>query len=191
MSLVWAALGSPLVAYDHDLLTVHMIQHLLLMTFAPALILLGEPLLAFWHGLPRFGKVVLGPLVSTAIGATVCADAFSACVVLDCFCVDTPGMACAGTVYAWGCIQKCGTLSSRRRFWRLGFFSGGRLFNLGQVSRSGRNGRPFYTFFLPRCRATSSPDFLCSLTVLRTPCTFPCRGTLAFLFSKISSARLR
>src|ERR1700747_3363501 len=60
MSLVWVALGSPLVAYDHDLLTVHMIQHLLLMTFAPALILLGEPLLALWHGLPRFGKVVLG-----------------------------------------------------------------------------------------------------------------------------------
>ena len=62
MSLVWAALGSPLVAYDHDLLTVHMIQHLLLMTFAPALILLGEPLLALWHGLPRFGNVALGPL---------------------------------------------------------------------------------------------------------------------------------
>src|SRR5712691_12367711 len=59
ISLVWGALGSPLVAYDHDLLTVHMIQHLLLMTFAPALILMGEPLLAFWHGLPRFGKVVL------------------------------------------------------------------------------------------------------------------------------------
>ena len=62
MSLVWAALGSPLVNYEHDLLTVHMIQHLLLMTFAPALILLGEPLLAFWHGLPRLGKSVLGPL---------------------------------------------------------------------------------------------------------------------------------
>jgi len=39
-----------------------MIQHLLLMTFAPALILLGEPLLVFWHGLPRFGKVLLGEL---------------------------------------------------------------------------------------------------------------------------------
>jgi putative membrane protein len=62
MSLVWGALGSRLVAYDHYLLTVHMIQHLLLMTFAPALILLGEPLLMFWHGLPRFGKIVLGPL---------------------------------------------------------------------------------------------------------------------------------
>ena len=62
MSLVWGALGSPLVAYDHDLLTVHMIQHLLLMTFAPALILLGEPLLVFWHGLRRSGKVKLGRL---------------------------------------------------------------------------------------------------------------------------------
>jgi putative membrane protein len=62
ISLVWAALGSPLVAYDHDLLTVHMIQHLLLMTFAPALILLGEPLLAFWYGLPRFAEALVGPL---------------------------------------------------------------------------------------------------------------------------------
>src|SRR5215831_786185 len=58
MSLVWAALGSPLVAYDHDLLTVHMIQHLLLMTFAPALILLAEPLLVFCQGLPRFAQVL-------------------------------------------------------------------------------------------------------------------------------------
>jgi putative membrane protein len=58
MSFVWAALGPPLAAYDHDLLTVHMIQHLLLMTFAPALILLGEPLLMFWHGLPRLAQVL-------------------------------------------------------------------------------------------------------------------------------------
>ena len=57
--LVWGALASPLVAYDHDLLTIHMIQHLLLMTCAPALILLGEPLLMFWHGLPRFTQILL------------------------------------------------------------------------------------------------------------------------------------
>jgi cytochrome c oxidase assembly factor CtaG len=60
MFLVWVALRSPLVAYDHHLLTVHMIQHLLLMTVAPALILLGEPLVAFWHGLPSVGHVGLG-----------------------------------------------------------------------------------------------------------------------------------
>src|SRR5215470_16332064 len=63
MFLVGAALASPLVAYDHHLLTVHMIQHLLLMTFAPAFILLGQPLLSFWNGLPRFAQNVLGPVL--------------------------------------------------------------------------------------------------------------------------------
>src|ERR1700749_1002023 len=42
--LIWTACGSPLAAYDHSLLTFHMIKHLLLMTVAPALILLGDPL---------------------------------------------------------------------------------------------------------------------------------------------------
>jgi putative membrane protein len=47
--LVWVALGSPLSFLDHDLLTVHMVQHLLLMTLAPPLILLGSP----WKVLPQ------------------------------------------------------------------------------------------------------------------------------------------
>ena len=66
--LVWTASGSPLASYDHDLLTVHMIQHLLLMTFAPALLLMSEPLKAFWDTMPLFAqrtfKAALGrPLV--------------------------------------------------------------------------------------------------------------------------------
>jgi cytochrome c oxidase assembly factor CtaG len=61
--LVWIALDSPLVAYDHHLLTVHMIQHLLLMTVAPALILLGQPFLALWHGSSRPGRVMLDRFV--------------------------------------------------------------------------------------------------------------------------------
>jgi putative membrane protein len=63
--LVWVALDSPLVHYDHHLLTVHMIQHLLLMTVAPALILLGEPLVGLWYGVTPRGRVVLGPLLHT------------------------------------------------------------------------------------------------------------------------------
>ena len=54
--LVWAACGSFLAAYDHSLLTVHMIKHLLLMTGAPALILLGEPVRVSWIGLPAYAR---------------------------------------------------------------------------------------------------------------------------------------
>jgi putative membrane protein len=66
--LVWMAWGSPLAAYDHSLLTVHMIKHLLLMTFAPPLILLGEPLKVFWGMTPllvgsTLGRVLHRPLV--------------------------------------------------------------------------------------------------------------------------------
>ncbi len=58
--LVWMAWGSPLAAYDHSLLTVHMIKHLLLMTFAPPLILLGEPLKVLWGITPMLARSTLG-----------------------------------------------------------------------------------------------------------------------------------
>ena len=65
--LIWVALGSPLAVFDEQLLTVHMIQHLLLMTIAPPLILLGEPLMPLLHGVPRkFVQVVLGPILRWA-----------------------------------------------------------------------------------------------------------------------------
>ena len=41
--LVWTAVASPPSALDHELLTVHMLKHLLMMTLAPPLIWLGEP----------------------------------------------------------------------------------------------------------------------------------------------------
>ena len=59
---VLLALASPVDTFGTLLLLAHMIQHLLLMTFAPALILLGEPLLALWQGLPRFGQDMVGLL---------------------------------------------------------------------------------------------------------------------------------
>jgi putative membrane protein len=46
------ALVSPIATLDHELLTAHMVQHLLLMTLAPAFILLGAPVMPFLHGLP-------------------------------------------------------------------------------------------------------------------------------------------
>jgi putative membrane protein len=41
--LIWVATASPLAVLDHETLTAHMVQHLLLMTLAPPLILLGLP----------------------------------------------------------------------------------------------------------------------------------------------------
>jgi putative membrane protein len=50
---LWIPVGSPLEVLDHALLTIHMVQHILLMAVAPPLILLGTPVLAFMHGLPQ------------------------------------------------------------------------------------------------------------------------------------------
>jgi putative membrane protein len=47
------ALLPPLGSCDAGSLTGHMVQHLLLMTFAPLLVFLGEPLRALEHALPR------------------------------------------------------------------------------------------------------------------------------------------
>jgi cytochrome c oxidase assembly factor CtaG len=61
--LIWIALGSPLAALDEELLTIHMIEHLLLMTFAPPLLLLGAPVMPFLHGVPRhLVQAVVAPL---------------------------------------------------------------------------------------------------------------------------------
>jgi cytochrome c oxidase assembly factor CtaG len=48
---IWTAAASPLSALDHEMLTVHMVQHLLLMTLAPPLVLLGMPRRPLAHGL--------------------------------------------------------------------------------------------------------------------------------------------
>jgi putative membrane protein len=61
---VWIATGSPLNAFDDVSLTVHMLQHLLLMSIAPPLILLGAPQLPLLHGLPRFfARGVVSPIL--------------------------------------------------------------------------------------------------------------------------------
>jgi putative membrane protein len=79
--LLWVALGSPLAAFDEQLLTVHMVQHLLLMTFAPVLIWAGAPVMPLLHGLPQdFVQVILGPLFRwppvQRVGRTISQPAF-------------------------------------------------------------------------------------------------------------------
>jgi putative membrane protein len=55
----WFAVASPIAALDHELLTIHMVQHLLLMTLAPPLIWFGAPMKRLLYGLPQgFGNVM-------------------------------------------------------------------------------------------------------------------------------------
>lgn len=61
---LWIAAGSPVAALDEELLSVHMVQHLLLMTAAPPLILLGSPVLPLLRGAPGFAlRGALAPLL--------------------------------------------------------------------------------------------------------------------------------
>lgn len=59
---LWIALASPIDALDDFLLAAHMIQHFILMSIAPPLIVLGAPTVPLLRGLPKAFRVVLRPL---------------------------------------------------------------------------------------------------------------------------------
>jgi putative membrane protein len=65
---LWAAVASPLSGLDEGHLTAHMIQHLLIMTIAAPLLLLGEPGLVFW---PRARRFTVHPLICWCAGTLV------------------------------------------------------------------------------------------------------------------------
>jgi putative membrane protein len=78
---IWIATASPLAALDHEMLTAHMVQHLLLMTLAPPLILLGMPRKPPAHGLLQreiqtaghgLRSGLMQPLVSVATHPALC-----------------------------------------------------------------------------------------------------------------------
>src|SRR5258708_4202984 len=59
---IWVAVASPLSVLDHELLSVHMVQHLLLMAVSPPLIFVRRPARFLFHGLPkRPVRGTLGP----------------------------------------------------------------------------------------------------------------------------------
>jgi len=64
MLCLWVAIGSPLAAFDEASLTVHMIQHILVMLVVPPLVLLGAPAMPLLHGLPQwFVRTPVGPFL--------------------------------------------------------------------------------------------------------------------------------
>jgi putative membrane protein len=120
--LVWAACGSSLAAYDHSLLTVHMINHLLLMTVAPALILLGEPLRVFWIGMPWLAQRVFRRVLRPSF-----LRRFARMVTKPAVCWTLSAM----TLLAWH-LPALFTLAMRSESWHIVeqilFFSAGLLF---------------------------------------------------------------
>jgi putative membrane protein len=64
LALLWVVVASPMDGFADALLTAHMIEHLLLMSAIPMLLLYGLPVVPLLRGLPRpMLKFVVGPLV--------------------------------------------------------------------------------------------------------------------------------
>ena len=62
---IWIALASPIDALDDYLLSAHMLQHFILMSIAPPLLVLGAPLVPMLRGMPRWIIRALRPLFAT------------------------------------------------------------------------------------------------------------------------------
>jgi cytochrome c oxidase assembly factor CtaG len=60
------ALDSPIDAYADELFWVHMTQHVLLLTIAPPLILLGRPWPRMWRALPLRSRTTVGRALARA-----------------------------------------------------------------------------------------------------------------------------
>ena len=62
--VIWLAIASPLDGFADALLSAHMVEHLLLMSFVPPLLLFGWPMVPLLRGLPgALTRTVLGPLL--------------------------------------------------------------------------------------------------------------------------------
>ena len=64
LALLWVVIASPMDGFADALLTAHMIEHLLLMSAIPMLLLYGLPVVPLLRGLPRpVLRWVVGPVV--------------------------------------------------------------------------------------------------------------------------------
>jgi putative membrane protein len=64
LGTIWIAVASPMDGFADALLSAHMVEHLLLMSFAPPLLLLGQPVVPLLRGLPQGLRTAgLGPLL--------------------------------------------------------------------------------------------------------------------------------
>jgi hypothetical protein len=195
MFALWVALGSPLRTLHHELLSIHMVDHVLLMAVAPPLILLGAPLRSFVHALPqRFVRAAsagflswspmqkLGRRLGHVLGHPL-------------FC----WLAAVIALIGWH-VPAAFELAMRSNSWdefeyacfsELDCSSGGRLSDRGQTWLAGCAGPLFFTFFLPPFRVTCFRRFLRFATALCIRVTCPGISILVFQLFKTRSMRAR
>lgn len=64
MAVLWLAIASPIDGFADTLLSAHMVQHFLLMSAVPPLVLLSAPVVPLLRGLPRWSiRQIVGPLI--------------------------------------------------------------------------------------------------------------------------------
>jgi cytochrome c oxidase assembly factor CtaG len=64
LALFWIATASPMDGFADALLTAHMVEHLLLMSAIPMLLLYGQPVVPLLRGLPApVVRWIVGPLL--------------------------------------------------------------------------------------------------------------------------------
>src|SRR5664280_3421685 len=64
IAVIWLAIASPLDGFADALLSAHMVEHLLLMSFVPPLVLYGLPVVPLLRGLPKpLTRWIVGPLL--------------------------------------------------------------------------------------------------------------------------------
>ena len=68
LGVLWLAIGSPMDGFADALLSAHMVEHLLLMSAVPPLLLLGLPVVPLLRGLPKvLLRLIAGPLLRLPI----------------------------------------------------------------------------------------------------------------------------
>ncbi|HVN20830.1 MAG TPA: cytochrome c oxidase assembly protein [Dongiaceae bacterium] len=168
LSFIWLAMASPIAALDHELLTVHMVQHLLLMTLAPPLIWLGAPMKTRLQGLPQgsvrvarscFRSTALQRLGRAIAQPTVC------------------WLAAAGTLVGWH-VPAAFMLGMRSEVWhgieQASFLGAGLLFWWPVVwSNSMASNRSGWSILLYLFLATLPCDILSGLLVFCDRVVYP------------------
>jgi len=67
LAILWTAIGSPLDGFADALLSAHMVEHLLIMSAVPPLLLYGLPVVPLLRGLPTpLTRAIIGPLLRTS-----------------------------------------------------------------------------------------------------------------------------